>query len=326
MKHIELGSTGIVVPRICVGCMAFGERFDDRPWVIDQDATTQIIQKALDYGLNFFDTANTYSHGTSEQFLGKALKTLGVKREDVIIATKVYFNLTTEEHLTKKAIFQEIDGSLERLGVDYVDLYQIHRFDYNTPIEETMEALNELVNSGKVRAIGASAMYGYQFHNMQMVAHEHNWHQFETMQNHYNLMYREDEREMIPICKQYNVSLIPYSPLAAGHLARREWESDSLRFKTDKVMHNKYDHAQEKDMEIIERVYQLSQKYGHKMSEIALAWLLHKGVASPIIGPTKEQYLIDAVNAMDVELSKEDMDYLEEPYIAHEVVGALAPQ
>ena len=324
MKHIELGSTGIVVPRICIGCMAFGERFDDRPWVIDQESTNKIVQKSLELGLNFFDTANTYSHGTSETFLGNALKSLGVKREDVVIATKVYFNLTTDEHLTRKAIFQEIDGSLERLGVDYVDLYQIHRFDFDTPIEETMEALDELVKSGKVRAIGASAMYGYQFHNMQITAHEHGWHQFKTMQNHYNLMYREDEREMIPICKQYNVSLIPYSPLAAGHLARKEWESDSIRFKTDTIAHNKYDHAKENDMEIIERVYQLSEKYNHKMSEIALAWLLQKGAASPIIGPTKEQYLEDAINAMDVELIEEDMNFLEEPYLAHEVVGALS--
>ena len=320
MKHTELGSTGIVVPRICVGCMAFGEVFDDRPWVIDQESTNKIIQKSLDLGLNFFDTANTYSHGTSEVFLGNALRTFGVKREDVVIATKVYFN---EGHLSKEAILREIDGSLERLGTDYVDLYQIHRFDYDTPIEETMETLNSLIKAGKVRAIGASAMYGYQFHKMQMIADNHGWNRFETMQNHYNLMYREDERELIPICKEYGVSLIPYSPLAAGHLARREWESDSIRFKTDTIAKNKYDHAKENDMEIIERVYQLSEKYGHKMSEIALAWLLHKGAASPIIGPTKEKYLEDAVNAMEVELTEEDMNYLEERYLAHEVVGAL---
>lgn len=320
MKHTELGSTGIIVPRICIGCMAFGEVFDDRPWVIDQESTNKIIQKSLDLGLNFFDTANTYSHGTSEVFLGNALRTLSVKRENVVIATKVYFN---EGHLSKEAILREIDGSLERLGTDYVDLYQIHRFDYDTPIEETMEALDSLIKAGKVRAIGASAMYGYQFHKMQMIADNHGWHRFETMQNHYNLMYREDERELIPICKEYGVSLIPYSPLAAGHLARREWESDSIRFKTDTIAKNKYDHAKENDMEIIERVYQLSEKYGHKMSEIALAWLLHKGAASPIIGPTKEKYLEDAVNAMEVELTEEDMNYLEEPYLAHEVVGAL---
>lgn len=323
MKYIQLGSTGIQVPRICVGCMSFGEVFEDRPWVLDQETTTKMIQKAIDLGLTFFDTANTYSRGTSEVFLGKALRELGVKREDVVIATKVYFN---EGHLSKEAILREIDGSLERLGTDYVDLYQIHRFDYNTPIEETMETLNSLVEAGKVRALGASAMYGYQFHNMQLVAEKHGWAKFETMQNHYNLIYREDERELIPVCKQYNVSLIPYSPLAGGHLSRNTWDSDSLRSKTDTIAKAKYDYAKDRDMDIIMRVHELAEKKGFKMSEIALAWLLAKGVAAPIIGATKEKYYDEAVRALEVELTPEEVLYLEEPYIAHEVTGAIKPE
>ncbi|WP_279074984.1 aldo/keto reductase [Alloscardovia omnicolens] len=185
-----------------------------------------MIKQALDLGVNFIDTANTYAHGTSEEFIGGALKTLGVKREDVVLVTKVYFN---EGKLSRSAIKREIDGSLQRLGVDYVDLYQIHRFDYDTPIEETMETLDELVKAGKVRALGASAMYGYQFHNMQIIAEKNGWTQFSTMQNHYNLLYREDERELIPVCKQYGVSLVPYSPLAAGHLTRSTWDSSAFK-------------------------------------------------------------------------------------------------
>lgn len=204
MKYAKLGNTDIAVSRLCVGCMSFGEHIEGgHQWTLDQDATQEMVRHALEVGVNFFDTANTYARGTSEEFLGRALKNVA-KREEVRIATKVFFNLTTPEHLTKKAIEAEIDGSLKRLGTDYVDLYQIHRFDKDTPIEETMEALHGLVKAGKVRAIGASAMYGYQFHNMQIAAEKHGWTPFSTMQNHYNLLYREDERELIPICQQMN--------------------------------------------------------------------------------------------------------------------------
>ena len=271
-------------------------------------------------GKNFFDTANQYSAGTSEEYLGHALKK-NVARDKVVIASKVYFNLG---RLSAEAIHREIDGSLKRLGTDYLDLYIIHRFDYETPIEETMEALNDLVKAGKVRALGASAMYGYQFYNMQMVAKEHGWARFEAMENHYNLLYREDERELIPICKQMGVSLMPYSPLAAGHLTRPEWNTDTLRSKTDRVAMGKYDRTEDQDMEIVRRVAELAEKYQVKMQQIALAWHYAKGVSSPIIGATKAKHLEDAARAVEVRLSAEDIAYLEEPYVPHRIVGAIA--
>lgn len=320
MQYVELGNTGIKVSRICVGCMSFGVPSKDfLEWTLDYETSKEIIKHALDLGINFFDTANVYSHGTSEEFLGRALKELGVKREDVVIATKVFFN---DGKLSKKAIFKEVEDSLKRLGTDYIDLYQIHRFDYDHPMEETMEALNELVQSGKVRAIGASAMYGYQFHNMQEIAKKNGWALFSTMQNHYNLLYREDERDMIPICKQYGVTLIPYSPLASGHLARSTWDSDSLRSTTDKVMRQKYDYAKEWDMEIVKAVKEIADKHNVSMSQIALAWLLHKG-ANPIVGSSKAKHYDDAVAALDIKLSEEEIKHLEEYYHPHFIVGAL---
>ena len=321
MKYTSLGNTGIKVSRICVGCMSYGKASEDfHLWTLSQEETTAMVKHALDLGVNFFDTANCYAHGTSEEFLGNALKTLGVKREEVILASKVYFN---PGFLSREAILREIDGTLKRLGTDYLDLYQIHRFDYSTPIEETMQALHELVMSGKVRAIGASAMYGYQFHNMQVCAERNGWTKFATLQNHYNLLYREDERELIPVAKQYGVSLIPYSPLASGHLTRKEWNSASKRNETDKVMHSKYDHAMENDMQIVARVAEVAERLGVTMTEVSLAWLLKRGVAAPIVGATKVPHFNDAVRAIDLDLSDEDATYLEEPYKAHEVVGAL---
>lgn len=321
MKYIELGATGIRVSRICVGCMSYGKPSEDfHLWTLGEDDTRQMVKHALDLGVNFFDTANVYSHGTSEEFLGSALKTLGVKREDVVLASKVYFN---EGKLSRKAILREIDGTLERLGTDYLDLYQIHRFDYTTPIEETMQALDELVRAGKVRAIGASAMYGYQFHNMQICAEQNGWTRFSTLQNHYNLLYREDERELLPVARQYGVSLIPYSPLAGGHLTHTGWESGTKRSDTDKTIREKYDNAKENDLEIIGRVDEVARRQGVSMTEIALAWLLKRGVASPIVGATKIPHFDAAVRAVDFELSDEDAAYLEELYRPHQVVGAL---
>lgn len=320
MDYVTLGNTGIKVSRICVGCMSFGDsegRF--HKWTLGYNESKEMIKHALDLGINFFDTANVYSEGTSEEYLGKALKELGVKRSDVVIATKVFFN---DGKLSKEAIIRECDLSLKRLGTSYIDLYQIHRFDYEHPIEETMEALNELVKSGKVRAIGASAMYGYQFHNMQEVAIKNGWTLFSTMQNHYNLLYREDERELVHICDQYNVSLIPYSPLAGGHLSRITWESDTLRGKTDNVSKNKYDHAKDIDMPIIKRVKEIADKYNVSMTQVSLAWLLTK-VASPIVGSTKISHFDDAVKSLDLKLSDEDIKYLEELYRPHEIVGAI---
>lgn len=241
-------------------------------------------------------------------------------RDKVVIASKVYFN---EGRLSKAAIEREIDGSLKRLGTDYLDLYIIHRFDFDTPIEETMEALDGLVKAGKVRAIGASAMYGYQFYNMQLVAKERGLTPFATMENHYNLLYREDERELIPICKQMNVALMPYSPLAAGHLSRPVWNTDSLRSQTDRVARGKYDRMEEQDMNVVARVHELSEKHNCKMSQIALAWQWAKGVTAPIVGATKTAYLDDAASALDVKLSAEDVAYLEEMYVPHPIVGAI---
>ncbi len=319
MEYAKLGNTDIEVSKLCVGCMSFGRSGTMHKWTLDEKETENIVGHALDLGINFFDTANGYSEGTSEEYLGRALKK-HIARDRVVIASKVYFN---PGRLSASAIHREIEGTLERLGTDYLDLYIIHRFDYETPIEETMEALNDLVVSGKVRAIGASAMYGYQFYNMQMVARDHGWAPFVAMENHYNLLYREDERELIPICRQMNVSLMPYSPLAAGHLTRPQWNSDSLRSQTDRVAMGKYDHAQKQDMEIVRRVHALSEKYGVKMQQVALAWEWAKGVTAPIIGATKAAHFDDAAGAFDLHLTAEDIAYLEEPYVPHKIVGAI---
>lgn len=319
MEYTKLGNTDIEVSKLCVGCMSFGKAGTMHDWTLDERQSEEVIRYALDLGINFFDTANGYSAGTSEEYLGRAIRK-NAAREQVVLASKVYFN---EGRLSKKAILREIDGSLKRLGTDYLDLYIIHRFDYDTPIEETMEALHELVKTGKVRALGASAMYGYQFYNMQIAAKENGWTPFSVMENHYNLLYREDERELIPICKQMNVSLMPYSPLAAGHLTRSEWKSDSKRGKTDRVAMGKYDRMEQQDILIVKRVWELAEKYHCTMSQVAIAWQWAKGVASPIIGATKARYFDDAAGAFRIKLTSEDMEYLEEPYVPHPIVGAI---
>ena len=320
MNYEKLGNSNIEVSKLCVGCMSFGVPSEDfHKWTLNQEDSTAMVKKALDLGINFFDTANVYSHGTSEEFLGKAIRE-NAARDKVVIATKVYFN---EGKLSREGILKSVDESLSRLGMDYIDLYIIHRFDYDTPIEETMEALHSLVKKGKVRALGASAMYGYQFYNMQLAAEKNGWTKFVSMQNHYNLLYREDEREMIPICRQGNVALTPYSPLAAGRLSRPQWLSDSKRSATDKVANSKYDSTQEQDMKIVERVCEIAEKYNASMSQIAVAWLWAKGVTSPIIGATKPQYFDDIANAVNITLTDEDIDYLEEMYMPHKIVGAL---
>lgn len=320
MEYAKLGSTEIEVSRLCVGCMSFGDPASKmHAWTLNPEESEAIIQRALELGINFFDTANTYSAGTSEEYLGRAIRNT-IPRDQVVIATKVYFN---EGKLSKAAIQREIDGSLKRLGMDYVDLYIIHRFDYSTPIEETMEALDGLVKAGKVRALGASAMYGYQFHNLQLAAERNGWTPFVSIQNHYNLLYREDERELIPICKQQNVSLSPYSPLAAGRLSRLAWSTDTLRSQTDKTALSKYDSTKETDYRIVERVHELAVNYHATMAQIALAWQFAKGVTAPIIGATKAKYLDDAAGCFAVKLTQEDLSYLEEPYLPHKIVGAL---
>lgn len=320
MEYSKLGNSNLQVSRLCVGCMSFGDPGSNfHAWTLNAEESETLVKRALDLGINFFDTANIYSAGTSEEYLGRAIKN-NVARDKVVIATKVYFN---EGNLSKTAIRREIDESLKRLGTDYVDLYIIHRFDYNTPIEETMEALDSLVKAGKVRALGASAMYGYQFFNMQLAAERNGWTPFISMQNHYNLLYREDEREMIPICKQQNVALTPYSPLAAGRLSRLEWNTDTKRSQTDKTAVSKYDSTQEMDYNIVLRVHELAEKYGFTMTQISLAWQYAKGVTAPLIGATKAKYFDDAMGAFNVKLTSDDIAYLEELYVPHKIIGAL---
>ena len=323
MEYTTLGQTDISIPRLCLGGMSFGEVFPDfHQWVIGQDETQAVIQRALELGVNFIDTANTYARGTSERYIGESLRRLQVAREDVVLASKVYFN---EGHLSRAAIEREITGTLERLGTDYLDLYLIHRFDYSTPMEETMEALHGLLRSGRVRALGASAMYGYQLHNLQALADEHGWTRFAALQNHYNLLYREDERELIPVARQYGMSLTPYSPLASGHLTRPTWDSDSMRATTDDTMRQKYDRGRELDMPVVERVAKIAADHDVPMADVALAWHWARGVAAPIVGCSKPSRVDDAVRALQLHLTEDEVAFLEEPYIAHELVGLIPP-
>ena len=320
MEYVKLADGKLNVSRFCLGCMSFGDPASKmHAWTLNPDDSERIIKHALGLGINFFDTANVYSAGTSEEYLGRAIKR-NVARGDVYLASKVYFN---DGNLSREAINREIDGTLKRLGTDYLDLYIIHRFDYSTPMEETMEALDGLVKAGKVRALGASAMYAYQFHNMQIVARDNGFTPFSTMQNHYNPLYREDERELIPICRQMNVALTPYSPLAAGRCARPNWEADTMRSHTDKVAMGKYDSTEEQDKGIAARIAELAQKYNTSMTAVTFAWHFKKGIASPIVGATKAKYLDDAVAAFDVPLTDEDIAYIDELYVPHAVVGAL---
>ena len=319
MEYTKLGNTDIEISKLCVGCMSFGKAGTMHDWTLDETGTEAAVRHALDLGINFFDTANVYSDGTSEEYLGRALKR-SIARDKVVLASKVYFN---PGRLSRAAIHREIDGTLRRLGTDYLDLYIIHRFDYETPIEETMEALDELVRVGKVRALGASAMYGYQFYDMQLTARDNGWTPFQAMEDHYSLLYREDERELIPLCKRMGVSLMPYSPLAAGRLSRPTWHADTLRSRTDRVAMGKYDRTEEQDRLIVRRVQELAERYGVSMSQVALAWQWAKGVASPIVGATKPQHLDDAAQALELALTDEDVAYLEEPYLPHRVVGAI---
>lgn len=320
MEYIKLGASDITVSRLCVGCMSFGDPASKmHAWTLNPQESGDIIKHALDLGINFFDTANCYSAGTSEEYLGRAVKN-NIARDKVVLATKVYFN---DGKLSKEAVPREVEGSLKRLGTDYIDLLIIHRFDYDTPVEETMEALHRVVQSGKVRAIGASAMYGYQFMKMQYAAQQNGWTRFVSMQNHYNLLYREDERELIPICDEQNVARTPYSPLAAGRLSRPTWSADTLRSRTDVTAKGKYDKTQESDMEIVRRLAETAEKKGATMTQTALAWQFAKGTASPIIGATKAAYFDDAAGSFDVRLTQEDIKYLEEAYIPHSIVGAI---
>lgn len=325
MDYTRLGSTGLQVSRICLGCMGFGdaERWLHK-WVLDEAASRPIIQKALELGITFFDTANVYSTGASEEILGRALKDFA-KRDEVIIATKVHGRMRPGPNgagLSRKAILHEIDASLRRLGTDYVDLYQIHRWDYETPIEETMEALNDVVRAGKARYIGASAMFAWQFQKALFTAERHGWTRFVSMQDHLNLIYREEEREMLPLCRAEGIGVIPYSPLASGRLTRDWTAESSLRAETDQIARGKYGATEDTDRQVVERVAELAQQHGVPRVHVALAWLLHKPpVVAPIIGATKLSHLEDAVGALDLHLTPEEIAALEEPYVPHRIVG-----
>ena len=325
MEYARLGTTGMQVSRICLGCMGFGDAEHwVHKWVLTEEESRPVIQKALELGINFFDTANVYSIGVSEEILGRALRDFA-RRDEVVVATKVRGRMhdgPNGEGLSRKAILSEIDNSLRRLGTDYVDLYQIHRWDYDTPIEETMEALHDVVKAGKARYIGASAMWAWQFQRALHVAETHGWTRFVSMQNHLNLIYREEEREMMPLCCAEGIGSIPYSPLAAGRLTR-DWSPDSsLRAQTDQIAISKYDATADTDREIVARVAELAQQHGVPRSQIALAWLLQKEpVTAPIIGATKIAHLEDAVGALAVKLTAEEVASLEEPYVPHQIVG-----
>jgi aryl-alcohol dehydrogenase-like predicted oxidoreductase len=325
MEYTRLGSTGMKVSRICLGCMGFGDatRWIHK-WVLNEENSRPIIQKALESGINFFDTANVYSIGASEEILGRALKDFA-RRDEVVIATKVFGKMSDYPNgsgLSRKAIMSEIDKSLKRLQTDYVDLYQIHRWDYETPIEETMETLNDIVRTGKARYIGASAMWAWQFQKALYVSEKHGWTRFVSMQNHLNLIYREEEREMVPLCREEKIGLIPYSPLASGRLTR-EWSSETtLRAETDQIAKGKYDSTSDADQLVVKRVAELAGKHGVPRSQIALAWLLQKvPVTAPIIGATKISHLEEAVGALSVKLTQDEVSYLEELYVPHRVVG-----
>lgn len=326
MEYTKLGKTGLEVSRICLGCMGFGDpgRWIHK-WVLNEEESRQIIKKALDLGINFFDTANVYSIGRSEEILGRALKDLGVHRDEVVIATKVYGRMREGPNgagLSRKAILSEIDHSLRRLGTDYVDIYIIHRWDYGTPIEETMEALHDVVRAGKARYIGASSMWTWQFQKALYVAEKHGWTRFVVMQNHLNLIYREEEREMLPFCRAEGIAVTPYSPLASGRLAR-DWSKERTpRSETDQIAKRKYDAAADMDRPVLERLAEVAEKRGVPRAQVALAWLLQKEpVVAPIIGATKISHLEEAIGALSVKLTQEEIKYLEEPYVPHPVVG-----
>lgn len=324
MDYVKLGNTGLDISRICLGSMSFGDPKNwIHEWVLEEEESRPLIKRALELGINFFDTANVYSLGRSEEILGKALKDFAT-REEIVLATKVHqkmFDGPNGQGLSRKHIMAQIDQSLQRLQTDYVDLYIIHRWDENTPIEETMEALHDVVKSGKARYIGASAMFAYQFQQANHVAEKNGWTKFVSMQNHLNLIYREEEREMIPYCRSEKIALTPYSPMASGRLLRDRAQV-TKRSTIDTAQKAKYDETAEKDQVIIDRVAELAEKYETNRVNIALGWVLQKNpVAAPIIGATKMKHIETAVGAVDFKLSEEDVRYLEEPYVPHRVVG-----
>ncbi len=322
MEYIRFGNTGLKVSRICLGCMSYGQPSKGDEWTLDEEQSRPYIQRALEMGINFFDTADVYSNGMSEVVLGRALKDF-TSRDQVVIASKVYFPMgetPNDRGLSRKHILSSIEASLKRLGTDYVDLYQDHRWDYETPIEETMDALNDVVRAGKARYIGASAMYAWQFAKALYTADLHGWTRFVSMQPHYNLLYREDEREMFPLCHDQKIAVIPFSPLARGWLARKpSKESEAtLRFKTDPLTRQRYD--REDNVDIVQRVSDIAHAHDLPMAQVALAWMLSKPlVTAPIIGATKPHHLDDAIAALSLQLTSQEIQLLEEPYQPHPI-------
>jgi 1-deoxyxylulose-5-phosphate synthase len=324
MTYTNLGKTGLQVSRICLGCMSYGLK-EERVWGLDEEQGRPFIKRALELGINFFDTANMYGTGRSEEVLGRALRDFA-KRDEVVVASKVYFPMRPDVNgrgLSRKAIMTEIDHSLRRLGTDYVDLYQIHRWDYDTPIQETLEALHDVVKSGKVRYIGASSMFAWQFCKALYLADLHSWTRFISMQPHYNLLNREEEREMLPLCLAEGIGVLPWSPLARGRLARA-WETQpgTVRGQTDEYGKKLYSGTEDLDKQVVDCVGEIAKVRGISRAEIALAWLLHKpAVTAPIVGATKLHHLEEAVAALDVKLSHVEIDAVEAPYLPHPIAG-----
>jgi 1-deoxyxylulose-5-phosphate synthase len=331
MEYVNLGRTGLKVSRICLGCMTYGRPpAPDEPkagrhlWALNEQESQPFLRQALDLGINFFDTANVYSSGDSERVIGKFLKT-NTRREATVIATKVHGMMRDEPNgqgLSRKAILFELEQSLTRLQTDYIDLYQIHRWDYDSPIEETLEALHDAVKAGKVRYIGASSMYSWQFAKALYLADLHGWTRFVSMQNHLNLLYREEEREMLPLCKDQGIAVIPWSPLARGRLTRPSQSESTKRSETDRFGNTMYSRTQEDDKKVIDRLGEIAEKRGVPRAQIALAWLLSKPeVTAPIVGATKPNHLEDAVAALSLKLTREEISALGEPYTPHPVLG-----
>jgi aryl-alcohol dehydrogenase-like predicted oxidoreductase len=324
MDYVKFGRTGLGVSRLCVGCMTYGiPNRGAHLWTLDEEKARPLIRQALDLGINFFDTANVYSDGTSEEIVGRALKDF-VRREDVVIATKVNSRMRPGPNgagLSRKAIFAEIDNSLKRLGTDFVDLYQIHRWDRTVPIEETMEALHDVVKAGKARYVGGSNMYAWQFAKAIYTSRLHGWTEFVSMQDHINLINREEEREMLPLCVDQGIAVIPWSPLARGRLAR-PWNEGSARQETDEYGKTLYNDFPESDRPVIEAVGKVASARGVPRAQVALAWLLQKkGVTSPIIGASKPEHLADAVATLSLKLTDDEVKMLETPYVPHKVAG-----
>jgi aryl-alcohol dehydrogenase-like predicted oxidoreductase len=324
MQYKRFGTTGLQVSPLALGCMTFGvpER-GTNPWTLDEAASRPIIRRAIELGINFFDTANMYSDGTSEEIVGRALKEYA-RRDEIVIATKVYHPMgkgPNKGGLSRKAIMTEVDASLRRLGTDYIDLYQIHRWDYDTPIEETLEALHDVVKAGKVRYLGASSMHAWQFAKALYTADQHGWTRFSSMQNHLNLLYREEEREMLPLCREEGIAVIPWSPLARGRLTR-DWQDTSKRAETDEVLRRLYAATEDADRRVAEAVKAVAEARGIPRAQVALAWVIQKaGVTAPIIGAGKLQHLDDAAAALSVQLTPEEIAQLEAPYVPHAAAG-----